>query len=162
MPPENYPRKSWLRFFGRTEFGLLLANIAVYSAVLFLDPQRNFKNPLSLQLLTTEAALLGIFAIGSAVVIIAGGIDLSVGSVIAFSGVVCASLMRLLAQDAIQNYQPVGLPSTVTSLLRQACSTLSRCPTRTNGAVRCTALRRAVGNFARRRSIWRPTFVRSK
>src|SRR3972149_343428 len=86
MPPENYPRKSWLRFFGRTEFGLLLANIAVYSAVLFLDPQRNFKNPLSLQLLTTEAALLGIFAIGSAVVIIAGGIDLSGGSGIGLTG----------------------------------------------------------------------------
>jgi ribose/xylose/arabinose/galactoside ABC-type transport system permease subunit len=55
-----------------------------------------------------QTAMLGIFALGSAIVIIAGGIDLSSGSVIAFSGAVCATLMSLLARDAMANSQPVG------------------------------------------------------
>ena len=37
------------------------------------------------------------FALGAAIVIISGGIDLSSGSVIAFSGSVCASIMLALA-----------------------------------------------------------------
>lgn len=56
-----------------------------------------------------QTSLLGIFALGTAIVIIAGGIDLSSGSVIAFSGSVCASLMMLLAPEAMRSYQPVGI-----------------------------------------------------
>ena len=40
-----------------------------------------------------EAAMLGIFALGAAVVIIAGGIDLSSGSIIAFSGTIFFSVL---------------------------------------------------------------------
>jgi ribose/xylose/arabinose/galactoside ABC-type transport system permease subunit len=46
-----------------------------------------------------QTALLGIFTLGAAIVIIAGGIDLSSGSVIAFSGTVCATILLLLAPD---------------------------------------------------------------
>lgn len=55
-----------------------------------------------------QTSLLGIFALGTAIVIIAGGIDLSSGSVIAFSGTVCASLMMLLAPEEMRSYRPVG------------------------------------------------------
>ena len=55
-----------------------------------------------------NVALLGIFALGAAVVIIAGGIDLSAGSMIAFSGTVCASTMMLLAPETMINMRPVG------------------------------------------------------
>ncbi|AMY70430.1 galactofuranose ABC transporter, permease protein YjfF [Frigidibacter mobilis] len=44
--------------------------------------------------LLTDNAYLGIVAVGMTVVIIAGGIDLSVGSVIAFSGVFIAVMLR--------------------------------------------------------------------
>ncbi|SEM58501.1 monosaccharide ABC transporter membrane protein, CUT2 family [Loktanella fryxellensis] len=44
--------------------------------------------------LLTDNAFLGIVAVGMTVVIISGGIDLSVGSVIAFSGVFIAVLLR--------------------------------------------------------------------
>ena len=44
--------------------------------------------------LLTDNAYLGIIAVGMTVVIISGGIDLSVGSVIAFSGVFIAVLLR--------------------------------------------------------------------
>lgn len=49
-----------------------------------------------------NAVLLGIFALGSAVVIISGGIDLSTGSMIAFSGSICAMLMLYLDPQGMQ------------------------------------------------------------
>jgi ribose transport system permease protein len=52
-----------------------------------------FLGPISLQNLSRQIALLGVFAIGQAVVIIAGGIDLSVGTLIGFTGVLCAWLL---------------------------------------------------------------------
>ena len=44
--------------------------------------------------LLTDNAYLGIVAVGMTVVILSGGIDLSVGSVIAFSGVFISVLLR--------------------------------------------------------------------
>ena len=44
----------------------------------------------SLRDIARNTALLGIFALGATVVIIAGGIDLSAGSMIALSGTACA------------------------------------------------------------------------
>jgi ribose/xylose/arabinose/galactoside ABC-type transport system permease subunit len=57
-----------------------------------------------------QTALLGIFALGAAVVIIAGGIDLSSGSVIAFSGTICGLVMLALAPDQMRQGLPVGMP----------------------------------------------------
>jgi ribose transport system permease protein len=53
---------------------------------------RSFVSPGNLQNLSRQTALLGIFALGAAVVIISGGIDLSQGSVIGFTGMVCARM----------------------------------------------------------------------
>lgn len=50
-----------------------------------------------------QTAYLGIFALGAAVVIIAGGIDLSSGSMIAFSASACACLMTLLAPEEVRS-----------------------------------------------------------
>jgi len=66
--------------------------------------------PPSLMEILRLTSMLGIFALGSAIVIISGGIDLSSGSVIAFSGTTCATMMLLLAPDAMQSFdKPVGL-----------------------------------------------------
>lgn len=54
---------------------------------------REFLGPINLQNLSRQIALLGIFAVGEAVVIIAGGIDLSVGTLIGLNGVLCAWLL---------------------------------------------------------------------
>lgn len=94
-PPERAFRN---RFWTTSEFGLALAIVAAYVAVLALDPQRGFASPDGLRLLLRETVMLGIFAIGAAIVIIAGGIDLSIGSVIAFTGVVCATILRALVE----------------------------------------------------------------
>jgi len=56
-------------------------------------PRESFLRPQNLQNLSRQVALLSIFAIGETFVVIAGGIDLSVGSLIAFSGVLTGMLM---------------------------------------------------------------------
>lgn len=84
----------------RNELGLLgaILLVAVITAI-FSDSYQN-QPGLVLQTLLREAAMVGIFALGAAVVIIAGGIDLSAGSVIAFSGTLFFGFIVLLAPDA--------------------------------------------------------------
>jgi ribose/xylose/arabinose/galactoside ABC-type transport system permease subunit len=88
----------------RPEWGLVLAVVAVLLITTVLDRQHNYwYNPRASAVeIFRQTALLGIFSLGAAVVIIAGGIDLSAGSMIAFSGSVCASLMVMLAPDAMK------------------------------------------------------------
>lgn len=83
----------------RNDLGLLGAIflVAVITAV-FSDSYQH-QPGLVLQTLLRETAMVGIFALGAAVVIIAGGIDLSAGSVIAFSGTLFFGFIVLLAPD---------------------------------------------------------------
>lgn len=94
----------------RHEFGLLIAIGACVLMTLLLDSGGTYlRNPwTSLVDITRQTSLLGIFALGAAVVIIAGGIDLSSGSVIAFGGGTCAVIMLLLNPVAMNSAQPVG------------------------------------------------------
>jgi len=94
----------------RHEFGLLLAIGVCVLMTLLLDSGGTYlRNPwTSLVDITRQTSLLGIFALGAAVVIIAGGIDLSSGSVIAFGGVTCASIMLILNPEAMTAAKPVG------------------------------------------------------
>jgi len=105
---QMYGRRSNGAPFLRTqEFGLILANLIAWALILILDPQHNFASLDSFRLLLREAVTLGIFSIGAAIVIIAGGIDLSLGSVIAFTGVVCAMLLRTLGGESLAAHQPL-------------------------------------------------------
>lgn len=88
------------RWWQRTEFWLLLANLVVYLVVLGFDPQHNFGSATSLQLLLTETTMLGIFAIGTTIVILSGGIDLSVGTVIAFSSIIFTVVVKTVVPPA--------------------------------------------------------------
>jgi ribose/xylose/arabinose/galactoside ABC-type transport system permease subunit len=96
------------RWWSRPEIWLLLANVIVYFGVYFGDKQHNFGSAPSLQLLSTETTMLGIFAIGTTIVIISGGIDLSVGSVIAFSSIIFAIVLKKLAPAAMVARGDVG------------------------------------------------------
>src|SRR5215469_8379758 len=104
-------RTPFWRTFQRSEWGLLAAIVVVVLLAGALDAQHNyFVNPrASATDVLRQTALLGIFTLGSAIVIIAGGIDLSSGSVIAFSGTVCATILALLAPDEMKDAQPIGL-----------------------------------------------------
>jgi ribose/xylose/arabinose/galactoside ABC-type transport system permease subunit len=102
---------SWLRArFGRTEWGLLAAVVAVLVLTGLLDGQHNYwRDPhTSAVNILRQSAFLGIFALGAAIVIISGGIDLSSGSVIAFSGSSCAMLMALLAPEEVRESREIA------------------------------------------------------
>jgi ribose/xylose/arabinose/galactoside ABC-type transport system permease subunit len=83
----------WTAVFRSPEWGLL-AGIAVVLGVIYaLDPQRAFFSAYSQRTLVHQMALYGVLSLGAAVVIIAGGIDLSVGAVVALASVVSAKLV---------------------------------------------------------------------
>lgn len=65
--------------------------LVVLGLVLFFNPVRStFYSQGNIQNLMLQIALLSTFAIGETIVIITGGIDLSLGSLIAFSGMMLA------------------------------------------------------------------------
>ncbi len=109
--PAVRPALGIARFFQRTEWGLVLAIGVVLLVTVGLDTDHVYwHNPgPSVKDIVRQTVLLGIFALGAAVVIIAGGIDLSAGSVIAFSGTICATLLLWLAPDAVRLNQPLPL-----------------------------------------------------
>jgi ribose/xylose/arabinose/galactoside ABC-type transport system permease subunit len=82
----------------RSETGLVTAIIIVAALTALCDPIHTYWTDswLSALLIVRPAVMLGIFALGSAIVIIAGGIDLSSGSMIAFGGTTCATIMLVL------------------------------------------------------------------
>ncbi|MBX9788837.1 MAG: ABC transporter permease [Pirellulales bacterium] len=95
---------------GRNELGLAATIVMVVALTAAFDSSHNYwHNPWPSAVdITRQVSLLGIFALGSAIVIISGGIDLSCGSVIVFSGTVCGSIMLLLAPEAMKTSEPVG------------------------------------------------------
>lgn len=85
----------------RNELGLLAAILLVLSVTAALSDSYRSRTQLSRtgRNIARETAFVGIFALGAAVVIISGGIDLSAGSVIAFSGTLFFGFIVLLAPD---------------------------------------------------------------
>ena len=86
------PRKDWLQS-GLTIFGPLLGLVAV--CTLFASLRfSTFANLDNAAIILQQTAVIGIAALGMTLVIISGGIDLSVGSIIALSTVVMAQLLQ--------------------------------------------------------------------
>jgi ribose/xylose/arabinose/galactoside ABC-type transport system permease subunit len=87
------------RWAGRhsNELGLLAAILAVVAMTMAFSDAYRDKPLQNLQEILRQTSLLGIFALGAAIVIISGGIDLSSGSVIALCGSVCAAIILALA-----------------------------------------------------------------
>lgn len=79
-------------FSRHPELGLAPALLATVAAIHALDARGGFFSAFSLETLAHQVALFGCLAVGAAVVIISGGIDLSVGSVAALSSVLYAKL----------------------------------------------------------------------
>ena len=94
----------------RHELGLLIAIAICLVVTAVLDSQHNYwTNPRASAIdIVRQTSLLGIFAVGAAVVIIAGGIDLSSGSVIAFGGTICATIMFALDKENMLAAQPIS------------------------------------------------------
>ncbi len=75
------------------EFGILIAFIVIVIILMVISPDA-FANPKNLVGVVRQASINGILACGMMFVIISDGIDLSVGSIAALSGVVAASFAQ--------------------------------------------------------------------
>jgi ribose/xylose/arabinose/galactoside ABC-type transport system permease subunit len=84
---------AFLELFRAPEWGLAVGIVVVLGAIYLLDAKGAFFTSYSRQTLLHQVALFGVLSVGAAVVIISGGIDLSVGSVVALSSVVSAKLL---------------------------------------------------------------------
>lgn len=115
MSQENSPRWSWLP---RHEASLTLAIVVVLLLTTWLDASHNYwKQPKESAVnLTRTTTRLGLIALGAAVVIIAGGIDLSTGSVMALSGTMCAAILLWLEPEAMLKNQPLSLTAMTLAL----------------------------------------------
>jgi ribose/xylose/arabinose/galactoside ABC-type transport system permease subunit len=107
-----------LRALLRPEWGLVLAIATVVVLTGLLDDRHNYwYNPGDSAVnIFRQTSMLGIFALGAAIVIISGGIDLSSGSVIAFSGSICATLMVLLAPQEMRTARLLSLGTISTAV----------------------------------------------
>ena len=81
------------RVFQAPEWGLVAGICAVLVLIYFLDSSHAFFMEYSRQTLLHQVALFGVLSVGAAVVIISGGIDLSIGAVVALSSIVSAKLV---------------------------------------------------------------------
>lgn len=87
-------RAVWSRLGHRRPWlGPLVALLAVYLLFALLSPE-TFARPSNLSLMARQTVVVGIAAAGMTLVIIMGGIDLSVGSGVALTTVIVASLLR--------------------------------------------------------------------
>lgn len=100
-------------------FPLKFNEIALLGAILFvlcftaaIDSNHSYVNRFwpSFTQIIREVSLLGIVALGASVVIIAGGIDLSAGSMMAFSGVIFGLVLLLFDANSVHEGSAALLP----------------------------------------------------
>lgn len=88
----NGPSKSWLRrFFEIKESGILLALIGMCVLIGLVTP--NFMTPYNLAIVMRQVSFIGIVAAGQTLVLLLGGIDLSVGAIAGLSAILGAMMM---------------------------------------------------------------------
>lgn len=88
-------------------------------AMSFTEQRANFFGPLNMTNIVQQVALLSLFAIGETIVIITSGIDLSLGSIIAFTGMLVALFVTKLSVGLI-----AGPAALLAILLTLVCALL--------------------------------------
>jgi ribose transport system permease protein len=95
---EEAPSPWWRRVVlgSSTQIGLILVALILFFALLKPEEFFSVSNGRNI---ATDAAVLLVLAVGATYVIVTAGIDLSVGSVLVFSGVIAARLMNEVGGD---------------------------------------------------------------
>ncbi|HEY6166487.1 MAG TPA: ABC transporter permease, partial [Verrucomicrobiae bacterium] len=83
----------------KKEFGIFILLVALCAVTSVLNPR--FLSATNLTNMANIIGLFGIFSIGLGMVIITGGIDLSVGSIMGLVGVVCGVLLQAHSHWAV-------------------------------------------------------------
>jgi inositol transport system permease protein len=91
---KRFDALAWLRRYGTTLFLALLM-------VFFASQNERFISLRNLTNILTEGSIYGIIAVGMTFVILSGGIDLAVGSLLAFAGMAGAYVARLAGANAM-------------------------------------------------------------
>ena len=104
LPPPAAPLAAPTAARGRRHFsntgGRLAALVVVYGFFALLIPAgKGFLSDANTQLMLQDISVVAMAAIGATMVIIAGGIDLSVGSTVALSMISCAYVLHLGPHD---------------------------------------------------------------
>ncbi len=88
------------RLLAARESSVVVVLVVICIALFFSSARGTFYSQRNLQNLSLQIALLTVFAIGETIVIITSGIDLSLGSLIAFSGMILAATATKLDKSA--------------------------------------------------------------
>jgi ribose/xylose/arabinose/galactoside ABC-type transport system permease subunit len=88
--PAPKARRNWAAFFG--QFGALIVLILICAIFAWFEPA--FLSTINLFNILRQISIYGLLAIGMTFVILTGGIDLSVGSVLALAGIVAAGVYK--------------------------------------------------------------------
>jgi ribose/xylose/arabinose/galactoside ABC-type transport system permease subunit len=119
MSQEKEPSPWWQRgasLFKAQESALTAGILVVLAVIYLMDRDRAFYQSYSLQTLLHTVARFGVLAVGAAVVIIAGGIDLSTGAVVSLASVVSAKLLTEWLRDSASALPSTGLIALVIGL----------------------------------------------
>jgi ribose/xylose/arabinose/galactoside ABC-type transport system permease subunit len=92
----KHQASTWSKLLAVREFGSFAALIIMILVIAIFIPQ--FSNWENIVNITRNFSFVGIVALGMTLVILTGGIDLSVGSVWGMTAVITASLMALIGQ----------------------------------------------------------------
>lgn len=95
---ERSSSSPWRRFVTAREASVLILLVLLLALMAFSEHRDRFFRADNLQNLSRQIALLAIFSIGEAIVVIVGGIDLSLGSLIAASGMWLAWTLTRMAE----------------------------------------------------------------
>jgi ribose/xylose/arabinose/galactoside ABC-type transport system permease subunit len=98
--------RSWLNTLGP-----VLALIAVYGIFVLIAPP-SFATTRNMEMIARQTTIVGVAALGMTIVIISGGIDLSVGSIVALSTVVIASLLQHTVTSPVKGAIWIIAPAT--------------------------------------------------
>jgi ribose/xylose/arabinose/galactoside ABC-type transport system permease subunit len=91
LPERRFFRANWRRWLNT--LGPVLGLVVVYGLFAVIGPA-SFSSGRNLETIARQTTIVGVAALGMTMVIISGGIDLSVGSIVALSTVVIAWLLQ--------------------------------------------------------------------
>lgn len=107
LSQRRHDLKRYLITFGPL-LGALILEIVVFEFIGRRQGNPGFASPTTLILVLNQSVIFGVMAVGMTFVIITGGIDLSVGSLMACGGVLCAMLVRRSGGEDVWGWIAAG------------------------------------------------------